>query len=60
MCVCVKEGALVERVFCSGSPVDRVVLKEATAAALMLSLPFLTGAYDNFAHFHSLLLCLQN
>lgn len=60
MYVCVKEGTLVERVFCSGLPVDRVVLKEATAAALVLSLPFITGAFDNFAYFHYLLLFLQN
>lgn len=58
--VCVKEGTLVERVFFSGLPVDRVVLDEATPAALMLSLPFITGAHDNFAYFHSLLLFLQN
>lgn len=37
--------------FCSVLPVDRVVLKEATAAALMLSLPFITGGYDSFALF---------
>lgn len=64
MCMCMKEGTLVKKVFCSGLPVDRVVLKEvlkeATAAALVVSLPFITGAFDNSAYFHYLLLFLQN
>lgn len=59
MCVCEGRNTGGKSVS-SGLPVEGVVLKEATAAAPMLSLPFITVAYEYFTYFHSLLLFLQN